>query len=74
MSLSATIAIIVVADVALIALVAFVMSRASFLKPHAAVATQLSAERQARSIQAAPSRRAARRPIGVGLARIGARY
>jgi hypothetical protein len=70
MSLSATIALIVLADVALIALVAFVMSRASFLKPHGPLVTESSADLRAPVIPSAawrPAPRAIRRSVGVSV-------
>ena len=71
MSLSATITIIFVADIALIALVAFVMSRASLLKPHGRLTHELGVEleRGAHAIASLPRRRVTSRPMRVGVAR-----
>jgi hypothetical protein len=68
MSLPLAVAVIIIADVALIGLLAFVMSRAKLLTPHASSAAvasrpQRAAARAVRSHRHAPS---SRTPVRVG--------
>jgi hypothetical protein len=68
MSLSLTIAVIVIADVALLGLLAFVMSRAALLTPHASRSDHQHAGARAPHV-AVGSRRQPQRPRAAAVSR-----